>query len=90
MLSNSYNRDKIETISHYMGMPLNPALIIGLQLTPTRSICLCLPELSRATCYERQMAKTNHFTHEQGRSTSKLQNAYMVAMEKWQQAKISC
>lgn len=50
MLSNSYS-DTEETISHNMGMPLNPALLIGLQLTPTSSICLCLTELSRATSY---------------------------------------
>lgn len=52
-----------------MGQPANPALLIGLQLTPVSSICFCL---RRATAYSRARAgKTNRFTRKSRKFTQR-------------------
>lgn len=52
-----------------MGQPPNPALLIGLQLTPVSSICFCL---QRATAYSRARAgKTNRFTRKSRKFTQR-------------------
>lgn len=62
--SNSYSQ-----VTHSMGQPPNPALLIGLQFTPVSSICFCL---QRATVYSRARAgKTNRFTRKSRKFTQR-------------------
>lgn len=63
--SNSYRA--LQQVTHSVGQPPNPALLIGLQLTPVSSICFCL---QRATAYSRAGAgKTNRFTRKSRKFT---------------------
>lgn len=65
--SNSYSA--LQQVTHSMGQPPNPALLIGLQLTPVSSICFCL---QRATAYSRAGAgKTNRFTRKSRKFTQR-------------------
>lgn len=65
--SNSYRA--LQQVTHSMGQPPNPALLIGLQLTPVSSICF---GLQRATAYSRARAgKTNRFTRKSRKFTQR-------------------
>lgn len=62
--------------SHNTGTPPNPALLIGLRLTPVSSICFCLKRALKTRSLQEGNGKTNHFTREIGRNfTSSPQSA---------------
>lgn len=56
---------EIQQVSHSMGQPPNPALLIGLQLTPVSSICFCLQRALKSHSLQQGQRWKNKSLHTQ-------------------------